>query len=130
MQRVVFATPCPTRGLAVDGNDVGFVLAQALDPGGEAGAEEVGVERIDDVVERVVRRDAVAERQQAAQEGELLPAPQPDFDEVLGAGQRRAQHQQHDLRQRVEHLARLPWVVECREMVEQREGGHRGTSSR
>jgi len=32
--------------------------------------------------------------------------------------------------QGVQHLARLPWVVECREMVEQGRAGHRETSSR
>jgi len=76
-QRVVLAAPRPARGLAVHGDDVGFVLARALDPSGEAGAEQVGGEGVDDVVQRVVRGDAASERQRAAQEGELLPAPEP-----------------------------------------------------
>lgn len=42
------------RGLAVDGDEIGLGLAQALDPGGKAGLEEVGVEGADHVVEGVV----------------------------------------------------------------------------
>src|SRR3546814_986797 len=98
------------RGLAVYGDDVGLALAQGLDPFGEAGLEEFGVERIDHVVERVMRWKTPIVGQEAAQKVEPLPAPQPDLDEILHPAERRAQHHEQDFEQRIDHaplLARI-----------------------
>jgi hypothetical protein len=65
-----------TGGLAVDRDQVGLGLTQALDPGREACLEQPGIERGDNLAQRVVARDAVPVRQEAAQEGQVLPAPE------------------------------------------------------
>src|SRR5438552_14397152 len=49
----------------------------------------------------------------------MLVAPLLDLDEIIGAGQRCSQRQQQKLGQRIDHLPRLPWVFQRREMVEQ-----------
>jgi hypothetical protein len=97
----------------------GFGLAQRLDPGHKAGLEQRGVERVDHVVESIVGGNALYERQEPAQEGQVLAAPEPGFDEILRPRQRRAQDQQHDLRQRIDHLPGLARVLERREMFNQ-----------
>src|SRR3546814_6976670 len=116
-----------TRGLAVYGDDVGLALAQGVDPRGEAGLEEFGVERIDHVVERVMRRKAPIVGQEAAQEVEPLPAPQPDLDEILHPAERRAQHDEQDFGQRSEEhtselqsLLRISYAVFCLKKKTQR----------
>src|SRR4029078_10838656 len=73
------------RGLAVDGDQVGFRLAHALDPAREAALEQLRVERRDHLAERVVARDAVPVGQEAAQEGQVLATPERDLDEVVRA---------------------------------------------
>src|SRR4029077_20229685 len=60
------------RRLSVDGNDVGVVLAQGLDPGAEASLEQLSVEPVDHVIERVVSRDAALIGQEPPQEIEPL----------------------------------------------------------
>jgi hypothetical protein len=104
MQRLAALGPVvgAPRCLAVDGHKVGLGRAQALDPGHEAGheagLEERGGERVDDVVEGVVGGKAIFERQEPAQEIQVLHAPEPGFDEILRSRQRRAEHQKQDLR--------------------------------
>ena len=51
-------------------------VAQALDPGQETGLEQVRVERVDHVVERVVRRDPALVGQEPAQKIKPLLTPQ------------------------------------------------------
>jgi hypothetical protein len=111
------------RGLAVDGDQVGLRLAQALGPAREAALEQLRVERRDHLAERVVARDAVPVGQEAAREGQVLATPERDPDEVVRAGQRPAEQEEDDLRQGVEHLGLLPGVLEGREVVEQRAAG-------
>ena len=113
------ASMAAARGLAVDGDEFRLVGAQSVDPGDEAVLEQLRVERVDHAIERVVRGDAIAVRQEAAQEGQPLLAPGLHLDQVVGAGQGRGQHQQQDLRQWEEHLRHLPWVRQRRETVQQ-----------
>jgi hypothetical protein len=68
-------------------------------------------------------RDAVPARQGAAQEGEVLPAPELDLGEVARPGQGGAEQEQQDLRQGIEHLGLLPRVLRVGEAVEQQGGG-------
>jgi hypothetical protein len=89
------------RRLAIDGDEFRLVGAQSLDPCHEAALEQLRVERIDHVIQSVVRGDAVGVGQEAAQEGRLLLAPGLHLDEVVGAGQGRGQHQEQDLRKRM-----------------------------
>ena len=111
------------RGLAVDGDQVGLGLAQALDPSRKARLEQLGIERGEHLAQRVVARNAVPVGQEAAQEGQVLPAPEPDLGHVVGPGQGGAEQQEQDLGQRVEHLGPLPWVLQRSEVVEQRGAG-------
>ena len=77
MQRLAALSPrmAAPRGLAVDGDDVGVAVAQALDPGRETAIEQLGVERVDHVVERVVGRQPALVRQETPQKIQPLLAP-------------------------------------------------------
>ena len=111
-------------GLAIDRDDVRPGRTQAFDPRDETGLEQLRVERVDHVVERVVRGDAMAVGLEAPQESQPLATPGLDLDEVIGPSQRGGQHQQQDLRQRVDHLPGLPRVLQGGEMVQQGCSGH------
>ena len=130
VQRVPLAAPRPARGLAIDGDDVGFVLAQTLDPGREGLREQRAVERVQHVVERVMRRNALREGQHPPQKPQLLAPPVADLDEILRPRQRRTQDQEHDLGQRIHHLAPLARIGKRRKVVEKRRAGHAETSIR
>src|SRR3954454_13968608 len=90
----------------------GSASRKSSDPGHKAGFEERGVERVDDVVEGIVGGKAIFERQKPAQEVQVLRTPEPDFDEVLRARQRCAEHEEHDLRERIDDLPDLARVLE------------------
>jgi hypothetical protein len=121
MQRLSAFSPLmrASRGLAVDGDHVRIGVLQGRDPGGEARLEQLGIERIDEVVQRVVAGDAVLVAQERAQEGQMLIAPLLDLDEIIGASQRCSQCQKQKLGQRIDHLPRLPRVFQRRKMLEQ-----------
>jgi len=110
------------RGFAVDCDNVGVAVTQTADPGDEALGEQLRIQRIDQVVERIVAGDAVLVRQEAAEEIHVGCAPVRDLDEVLSSDDGGAQDQQQDLRQWVDHLCTLSWVLQSREMVEQGRG--------
>ena len=78
------------RRLAVDGDDVRITIAQGLDPGGETGLEQIGIERIDHVIQRVMRRQAALKGQEPPKKTKPLVAPKPDLDKILHAAERRA----------------------------------------
>ena len=67
MQRVGVHAMGTARGLAVDRHDLGRAVGQAGDPGGEAGREGRGIECVEHVAQRVMRRHAAGERQEARQ---------------------------------------------------------------
>lgn len=86
-----------------------------LNPACEAGLEEFRVERVDDVVERVVRRNASLVGQETAQK--IEPAPEPGFDEIIHAAQRRAQYHKQDFRKWVDDPPTLAGIGERRKMI-------------
>jgi hypothetical protein len=112
MQRLatVAARMGSPRGLTVDGDDVRRVIAQRLDPVVEAGLEQLSIEPVDYVVERVVGRQATFVGQETPQEIEPLVAPQPDFHEILHTRQFGAKHQQQYFRQRIHNPPMLARV--------------------
>ena len=61
--------------------------------------------------------------QKAAQERQMLVAPELHLDEIVGAGECRAQQQEQDLRQGIEHLGPLAPVLKRGEVVEQARAG-------
>ena len=71
------------RGLAVDGDEIGLGLAQPCHPGGEARLEPIRVERAEHGAQRVVAGDARGIGPEAAQEGQLLLAPELDLDAIV-----------------------------------------------
>ena len=98
------------RTLSVRGHDKGRDdvglgrIAQCIDPGDEAVAEQRRRQRVHHVVEPVMRGDAVVERSHPTQEIELASTPAFDLDEILGSSQRRAQNNQKDFIERIEHV--------------------------
>ena len=88
------------RRLAVDGDDVGGVVAQAGDPIREARREQRRIGRVQHVGQRVVAWNIVPERQISAQEAKVLQAPFAHLDEIVGASDRRSHEEPHDLLQR------------------------------
>lgn len=120
MQRLPAGTAgmAAARGLAVDGDNVGVAIPQRLDPGRKAGLEQLRVECVHHVVERVVRWQPTLVGQEAAQKIQPLLTPEPDFNEILHPAQRRRQYQKHDLRQRVDHAPALTRIRQCLEMIQ------------
>jgi hypothetical protein len=88
------------------------------DPGDEALLELLGIERGQDVAQVVVRRRAVGERAEAAQQRQLLDAEQRDVGDGFRASQDREQAEQQDFVERVAHLALLAGVLEVLEVAE------------
>ena len=100
MQRVTPLAPvmAAPRGLAVDGDDPGVIVAQAAHPGEEAGLEQFRVQMREHVAQRVVAGDAVRVRVKTAEERHALPSPQHRLHEIIRPRERRRQHQEHDFR--------------------------------
>lgn len=107
------------RGLAVDGDQLRLVGAQSVNPSHEAVLEQRGVERVEHAVERVVRGNAVGERQKTAQEIQPLLAPGPDLHKIVRTRQGGGQHQKQNLRQGIEHLGNLARVLQRRKLRQQ-----------
>jgi hypothetical protein len=55
-----------SRGLAVDGDDLGVGVAHGLNPLGEARLEGFRVDRVHDIVQGIMRRNAMFEGKKAA----------------------------------------------------------------
>ena len=91
----VVATP---RGLPINGDDVGVGVAQAADPGQEAGFEQLRVQGCEHVAQRIVARDAAFVAVEASEERQMLRPPQRRLDEIVRPSERRGQHQQQDFR--------------------------------
>src|SRR3954453_109404 len=68
------------RGLAVNGDHLGWRSDQRGDPGDEATLERLGVTRGEDVAQVIVRRRPIAKRPETAQQRELLRPEPGDID--------------------------------------------------
>jgi len=114
MQRAAAFGPgmAAPRGLAVDRDRLRPGIAQALDPVREAGFEQSRVESRDDFAQCVMARNTARERQETAQERQVLAAPQRQLDEVIGARDGAAEQQKQQFRQGIQHLGRLPGVLQ------------------
>ena len=106
------------RRLAVDRQDVGFALAQAFDPPGKARLKKLGIERVDDVVERIVRRQPAFKRVEPPQKVETQFAPHPDFDKIIHPAKAGAEHQKQNLPQRINHPPALARILERRKIIQ------------
>jgi hypothetical protein len=56
-------------------------------------------------------RDSAGVGQHCAQKGQLLAPPVAHLNEILRASQRRAKHQKHDLRKRIDRIAGLAGIA-------------------
>ena len=122
------------RGLAIDGDDfggdnAGFCLPQPVDPGHKGDGEEVAIERVHHIVQRVMRRNAAPERQYPAQEPQLFQTLETRFDEVLGPGEGHTQDQKQEFWQWIQNFTKLAGIIKTGEMVQKRQARHRETSS-
>ena len=110
-------------GLAVDGDAIRRGPAQALDPSRTAALDQLRIENAEHRPQRVVAGRAVGIGKEAAQELEVLVAPELDLDQVIGTRQRRAEQEPQDLGQGAEHLGLPPRVLQRREPVGPRGAG-------
>src|SRR5450432_362288 len=108
----------PARRLAVDRDDALRYSGDRCDPGCEAALELSGVQHGQDVAEMIVRRRAVTERTEAAEQVQLLHAKDGYLGDGLRPGQYREQAEKKDLLQRIAHLSLLPGVAEMLEAAQ------------
>src|SRR6185437_10556225 len=105
-------------GLAVDRHHAFRDADQRRDPGDEAALELLGVERGENVTQVVVRRRAIAERPEPAEQVALGAAEAGDIDEGFGPRQHRKERQEEYFVQRIQDLAALPRIRQSLEMIE------------
>ena len=110
----VMATP---RSLTVDGDNVRSGVALRVYPRRKAGMETLRRQRVDDVIEGVVRGHAFRKRQKVAQNIKLPVTPAFDLNKILSPRHGRAQHNQKHFLQWVANLPRLTGVIKGRKMV-------------
>ena len=106
-------------GLAVDGDEVVPPGPHGGDEGLEAARKQHRIDPVHQVAQPAGARHAVMEIAEAAQEIEMVLAPQDDVVEVVAAGDRGAGHQQQHLLEGVGDTPALAFVVEFGEMLEQ-----------
>ena len=100
------------------GDDPFWGSGQRGDPGDEAALELLVVEHGEDIAKMVVRRRAIGEGAETAQQVQLLAAEQGDVGDGLRAGQDGDQAQEQDLFQRVVHLPLLAGILQIIEMTQ------------
>jgi hypothetical protein len=91
-----------------------------LRPGDEGIPEGVVIERVEQAGQRVMAGHAAGEGEKPAQEVQVHLAPARDLDEPVRRAHFRAQHQQHDLIQWIQHLARLARFIEAGKILQER----------
>ena len=110
-----------SRGLAVDCDQFRERrVTQFVNPGQEAGLEQLRIDRGEHVTESVMARDAARVRQEAAKERQVLLAPKRGFHEIIRSGDRGGQRQQQNFRQWIQHLGVLTRVIDAGEMTKDR----------
>ena len=112
------AVMAAARGLAVDGDQVGPIRPDLADPGAEAGREQARIDPVHQQREPACPRHPVMVGQEAAQELQALLPPGGDRLVVVAVGDRAADHQQQNLRQRVGDPPRLAGVLDDGQMVQ------------
>ena len=113
---LVMAAP---RSLTVDGDHVASGLAQRVYPRRKAGLETLRRQRVDGVIEGVVRGNTFRKRQKAAQKIKRPVTSAFHLNKILSPRHGRAQHNQKHFLQWVANLPRLAGVIKGRKMVKQ-----------
>ena len=109
------------RGLAIDGDHVRIAVAQARDPIHETRLEQLGIDPVQHVGQRIVARDAVAVWQIGAQEIETFKPPFTHLDQIVRPSDRGAHEQQNDFFQRIHNLDLLTRVFQGCKVLQNRQ---------
>lgn len=83
-----------------------------MHPSHEAVAEGLVVKGVEQIVQRIVVRNARRVGPEAAHKGQVHLAPAGDLDKTVGTAQHAAENNKHDLPQREQNLARLPRILQ------------------
>lgn len=113
------AIAAAAQGLAVEGDEIGGLAPQRRRPGHEAGLEQRRLDAIEHDAQPALLRHAEEILGIAAQERQMMLAPERDLVIVVTAGDRRAGHQEQHLAQRKLDLRRLPRIADIAEVVQQ-----------
>src|SRR5262249_54911191 len=108
----------PRNVLPVEGDHICRYADQFGNPGDEAALKFCGVEGCENVAEMVVRRRSIPERQEPAQQRDLLLTKSRDIDEGFCPGKHGEQTQQQYLIKRIDDLAALPRVRKIRKITQ------------
>ena len=103
---------------AIDGDDLGGRLGQRRHPIDKAPLERAGVERGENIAQRVMGRRAIRERAKPPQQVDLLRAEPGDVGETIGVGEHRQKTEQQHLVERINHLAGLPTIRHVIEIIQ------------
>ncbi len=121
-QMQCFAAPptvvAASRGFAVEGNKRRSTRPPLAGPSDEAGLEQLRIDAVHQRAQPIGAGQTVMIGEETAQERQMRLAPIDDVVIVVTSGNRAANHQQQDLRQRVRHAPLLARVAEMREMLQ------------
>lgn len=122
MQRglVLGAIMTATRGLPIDGDELGSLRPGLAHPASEGRREQRRIDAVHEQGEPASARHAVLIRQIAAQEADVGLAPRCNSVEVIAIGHGGADDEQQHLAKRMRDAPGLARVVNDREMVEKR----------
>src|SRR3712207_6347640 len=97
--------------LAIDGDHLALEASRKrASPGREASLERLGIDQYEHAPEGVVRGDAVRQRQEGPEPGQLAAAVERDVVPALGAGDHGADRDHQDVGQPVLDLAAAAWI--------------------
>src|SRR5918993_2160200 len=105
--------------LAIGGDHLALEASRKrASPGREAGLERLGVDQYEHAPEGVVRGDAVRQRQDGPEPGQLAAAVERDVVPALGTGDHRTHSDHQDVGQPVLDLAAAARIPDCLEMAD------------
>jgi hypothetical protein len=97
---------------------------QRFQPAPQASQELPRVEQAEDTAERIVRRNAVRQLQEAAEPLAFRPTKGGDFDPGVAAAQTRAQGDDDDVDQAMQPGSIQAWIGQRRKMAKHGNSGH------
>jgi hypothetical protein len=108
------------RRLAVDGDELVPVRPDGSHPALEAASEQGRIDAVHQVAQPARAGDTVVELGEPPQEVEMLLTPFDDVVEIIAGGDRRTNHQEEDLLDRIEDAPRLAIVIEFGKMLQKK----------
>ena len=114
------AVVAAARGLAVDGDETGFLRPALPHPCGESGGEQRGIDAVHQDRQPAFAGNAVGVGQVPAQEIEVCGAPGGDVLVIVAVGDGAADDEQQHLGQRMQDPPHVARVLDRSEMIQQR----------